>query len=78
MPSRKILSARTANSYEPARLPRPTLIDHGDRDGVSRSVVGVIENMTTAVCACCGQRTTFCGVGGGQRLAEQANMPLIA
>jgi len=41
-------------------------------------IAGVIENMTATVCASCGQHTTLFGEGGGQRLATQANVPLLA
>lgn len=41
-------------------------------------IAGVIENMTATVCASCGQHTTIFGEGGGQRLATQAKVPLLA
>ncbi|NMH97598.1 Mrp/NBP35 family ATP-binding protein [Pseudonocardia acidicola] len=41
-------------------------------------IAGVVENMTAAVCACCGERTTVFGEGGGRRLAAQAGVPLLA
>ncbi|MQA16361.1 MAG: P-loop NTPase [Pseudonocardiaceae bacterium] len=40
-------------------------------------IAGVVENMTAAVCRCCGQDTPVFGEGGGARLAAQAEAPLL-
>jgi ATP-binding protein involved in chromosome partitioning len=40
-------------------------------------IAGVVENMSSAVCDCCGERTELFGSGGGERLAELAGAPLL-
>ncbi|MGE3284476.1 MAG: Mrp/NBP35 family ATP-binding protein [Pseudonocardia sp.] len=40
-------------------------------------IAGVIENMSAAVCACCGAETAVFGTGGGARLADVAAAPLL-
>jgi ATP-binding protein involved in chromosome partitioning len=40
-------------------------------------IVGVIENMSTAVCGECGTQTAVFGTGGGAQLAEDAGAPLL-
>jgi ATP-binding protein involved in chromosome partitioning len=40
-------------------------------------LAGVIENMSTAVCAHCGEGTSLFGSGGGAALAEQAGTDLL-
>ena len=40
-------------------------------------VAGVVENMTAAVCAGCGDTTALFGSGGGATLAEQTGAPLL-
>ncbi len=40
-------------------------------------VAGVVENMTAAVCAGCGDTTALFGSGGGATLAEQTSAPLL-
>jgi ATP-binding protein involved in chromosome partitioning len=40
-------------------------------------IVGVIENMSAAVCGECGTQTAVFGRGGGARLAEDAGAPLL-
>lgn len=40
-------------------------------------VAGVVENMSTAVCAHCGHGTEIFGSGGGEALAELAGAPLL-
>lgn len=40
-------------------------------------VAGVVENMTTAVCAGCGEMTALFGAGGGAALAAQTGAPLL-
>jgi len=41
-------------------------------------VVGVIENMSWLECAHCGKPTKIFGEGGGQRLADEIGVPLLA
>ncbi|NNC23591.1 iron-sulfur cluster carrier protein ApbC [Salinisphaera sp. USBA-960] len=45
---------------------------------VSVPVLGVIENMSTHVCSNCGHEESIFGAGGGQQLAEQYDVDLIA
>jgi ATP-binding protein involved in chromosome partitioning len=40
-------------------------------------VAGVIENMSAAVCACCGEQSAIFGSGGGALLAQEAGAPLL-
>lgn len=40
-------------------------------------VAGVIENMSGAVCAHCGEQTAIFGSGGGEQLAREAGAPLL-
>lgn len=40
-------------------------------------IAGVVENMSAAVCAHCGETTEVFGAGGGAMLAEQADAPLL-
>jgi ATP-binding protein involved in chromosome partitioning len=41
-------------------------------------VAGVIENMASFVCPCCGEETEIFGAGGGERLAGTLGVPLLA
>jgi ATP-binding protein involved in chromosome partitioning len=41
-------------------------------------VAGVIENMSFMLCPCCGERTHPFGEGGGEALAAQLGVPLLA
>ena len=41
-------------------------------------IVGIVENMSTFVCPHCGEATAIFGDAGGQRLAEEYNVPLLA
>jgi ATP-binding protein involved in chromosome partitioning len=41
-------------------------------------VAGVIENMASFVCPCCGEQTEIFGAGGGEQLALALGAPLIA
>ena len=41
-------------------------------------VAGVVENMSYAVCGCCGERSYPFGRGGGRRLADELEVPLLA
>jgi ATP-binding protein involved in chromosome partitioning len=40
-------------------------------------VAGVIENMSWAVCPCCGERSHVFGEGGGRALADRLGVPLL-
>jgi ATP-binding protein involved in chromosome partitioning len=40
-------------------------------------VLGIIENMATHVCSNCGHEEHVFGAGGGARMAEQYNVPLL-
>lgn len=44
----------------------------------NQRILGVVENMSTFVCPCCGEETPIFGQGGGQRLADELNVPLLA
>jgi ATP-binding protein involved in chromosome partitioning len=41
-------------------------------------VLGVVENMASFVCPCCGQETEIFGSGGGETLAHELGVPLLA
>ena len=40
-------------------------------------VMGVIENMSTHICSNCGHEEQIFGTGGGDKLSEQYNIPLL-
>ena len=40
-------------------------------------VLGIVENMSYFVCDCCGTRTALFGEGGGRKLAEELELPLL-
>ena len=40
-------------------------------------VIGVVENMSYYVCPHCGERTDVFLTGGGKRLADELNVPLL-
>jgi ATP-binding protein involved in chromosome partitioning len=44
---------------------------------VEMSVLGVVENMSTHICGNCGHEESIFGTGGGQRMAEQYDLPLL-
>ena len=44
---------------------------------VEMSVLGVVENMSTHVCGQCGHEEPIFGTGGGQKMAEQYDLPLL-
>ena len=44
---------------------------------VEMSVLGVVENMSTHVCSQCGHEEPIFGTGGGGRMAEQYDLPLL-
>jgi ATP-binding protein involved in chromosome partitioning len=41
-------------------------------------IVGIVENMSTFACPHCGQHTSIFGDQGGQRLADEYGVPLLA
>jgi ATP-binding protein involved in chromosome partitioning len=41
-------------------------------------VLGVVENMSTHICSQCGHEEHVFGAGGGQRMAERYDVPLLA
>src|SRR5690606_18883519 len=43
----------------------------------NQRILGVIENMSAFICPCCGESTPIFGEGGGQRLAETLEVPLL-
>ena len=45
---------------------------------LGRSVVGVVENLSSGVCPACGHETHPLGRGGGARVAEALAVPLLA
>jgi len=42
------------------------------------SIVGIIENMSTHICTECGHHEAIFGVGGGEKLATEFEIPLLA
>ncbi|WP_313661159.1 P-loop NTPase, partial [Acinetobacter variabilis] len=40
-------------------------------------VMGVVENMSTHICSNCGHEEQIFGTGGGDKLSEQYNIPLL-
>jgi ATP-binding protein involved in chromosome partitioning len=44
---------------------------------VAVPVLGIVENMSYFVCPHCGDRTAIFGTGGGKRLAEELEVPLL-
>jgi ATP-binding protein involved in chromosome partitioning len=44
---------------------------------VSIPVLGVVENMSTHVCTACGHEDSIFGVGAGERIAGDFNVPLL-
>ncbi len=44
---------------------------------VDMNVLGVIENMSTHICSNCGHEETIFGSGGGQRMSEDYDLPLL-
>lgn len=45
---------------------------------VNTRVLGIVENMSGFVCPCCGERYDIFGSGGGQALAEDMHLPVLA
>lgn len=41
-------------------------------------ILGVVENMSVFACPHCGKETPIFGEGGGQKIAEEAGVPLLA
>jgi ATP-binding protein involved in chromosome partitioning len=44
---------------------------------VEMSVLGIVENMSTHICSQCGHEEPIFGSGGGARMAEQYDVPLL-
>jgi len=44
---------------------------------VEMSVLGVVENMSTHICSQCGHEEPIFGAGGGSRMAEEYDLPLL-
>jgi len=44
---------------------------------VSVPVLGIIENMSTHICSQCGHEEPIFGSGGGERMAEETQVPLL-
>ena len=44
---------------------------------VSIPVLGIVENMSVHVCSNCGHHESIFGAGGGERLAERYDVPLL-
>ena len=44
---------------------------------VEVQVLGVVENMSTHICSECGHEEAIFGSGGGQRMAESYDIPLL-
>lgn len=40
-------------------------------------VLGLVENMSYLVCACCGDRTSIFGSGGGEQMVQELGVPLL-
>jgi ATP-binding protein involved in chromosome partitioning len=45
---------------------------------VETRVIGIVENMSGFVCPCCSTSFDLFGKGGGDRLAEESGLPLLA
>jgi ATP-binding protein involved in chromosome partitioning len=45
---------------------------------VETRVLGIVENMSSFVCPCCGTTYELFGQGGGEQLAEAEGLPLLA
>jgi ATP-binding protein involved in chromosome partitioning len=44
---------------------------------VDLSVLGIVENMSTHICSNCGHEESIFGSGGGNRMAEEYDVPLL-
>jgi ATP-binding protein involved in chromosome partitioning len=44
---------------------------------VDMSVLGIVENMSTHICSNCGHEESIFGSGGGNRMAEEYDVPLL-
>lgn len=44
---------------------------------VGMSVLGVVENMSTHICSQCGHEESIFGSGGGARMAQQYDLPML-
>ena len=41
------------------------------------TVLGIVENMSTHICSNCGHEETIFGSGGGNRMSEDYDVPLL-
>jgi len=44
---------------------------------VDMTVLGIVENMSTHICSNCGHEETIFGSGGGQRMSDEYDVPLL-
>jgi len=44
---------------------------------VNTPIIGIIENMSEFVCPKCGEKINIFGVGGGERIAKEMNVPFL-
>jgi len=44
---------------------------------VNMSVLGIVENMSTHICSNCGHEESIFGTGGGSRMAQEYDVPLL-
>ncbi len=63
--------------------PQDSVADVAERAGrmaqhAHLRVSGVIENMSSFVCPCCGEESPLFGTGGGEKLARALDAPLLA
>lgn len=73
LPGTALLAVTTPHSA--ARVVASRVARMAAQTGVP--IAGVIENMSAAECAECGSHTAIFGTGGGRRLAEEAEAPLL-
>ncbi len=43
----------------------------------NQRILGVVENMSSFICPCCGEATPIFGEGGGKEVADNLNVPLL-
>lgn len=73
MPKAKLVVVTTPQVVASAVASRAAQMAHK----TNQEILGVIENMSTFICPCCGTATAIFGEGGGQRLAEELGVPLL-
>ena len=61
-PAARTVASRVGRMAKDARMP----------------IAGVVENMSSLVCEACGHGTALFGSGGGQQLADEIGVPLLA